>query len=617
MKSGSGLGDAYTATLTRLKTQTGYKSILGLKVLMWVLNSEQPLGAEELCHALGVEIGSADLDPENVFPLRALLTSCLGLVTVEASSSTLRLVHSTLREHLSSNPTLFDSPHSTIAEVCLTYLNFRCVRDLSPIARSVPSTMLFLEYASRYWGKHTRRGMTENAKLLALKLLDRFDEHISAQLLLLHYNQTKSSGPYFDNTRGPTRFTGLHGVAFFGIAEIVAAVLEMKKWGVNAVDCMGSTALTWATRGGHEETVRALLKQEDIDPNIVDTHDGRTPLTRAVENGHEGLVKILLERRDTNPNTVDTQYGRTPLLSAIDHGHDRVVKILLEREDVNADQACAKCGRTPLSLAAGRGDERVVKMFLGREDVNPNTADTGCGQTPLSWAAEHGHAGVVKMLLEGRDVNPNAADTEYGRTPLSWAAGNGHTGVVKVLLERKDVRTVMPDSKNETPLSLALSKGHDGVVRILQEQDNAHSGPGSRSGQASLPPSAGDGGECVVEMGLRHDDPNTDTANLIGQPLVIKPTVEKSVVEKPRKISIHNCKHISKTLENMIMNQRKGLRNMYGETGAELDKSLKVPIKRGEEMVRKLVEDMGCPLEIAKDLTVLTLYDMAILIGMF
>jgi len=53
MTLGNGLGDAYTATLTRLKAQKGNKSILGLKVLMWVLYSERPLRAEELCHALG------------------------------------------------------------------------------------------------------------------------------------------------------------------------------------------------------------------------------------------------------------------------------------------------------------------------------------------------------------------------------------------------------------------------------------------------------------------------------------------------------------------------------------------------------------------------------------
>ena len=98
MTQGNGLSDAYTATLSRLKAQKGYKSVLGLKVLMWVLYSERPLRANELCHALGVEIGSANLDPENVPVLRTLVASCLGLVTVEASSFAVRLVHFTLQE---------------------------------------------------------------------------------------------------------------------------------------------------------------------------------------------------------------------------------------------------------------------------------------------------------------------------------------------------------------------------------------------------------------------------------------------------------------------------------------------------------------------------------------
>jgi len=56
MTQGNGLSEAYTATLTRIKAQKGYKSVLGFKALMWVLHSERPLRTEELCHALGVEI---------------------------------------------------------------------------------------------------------------------------------------------------------------------------------------------------------------------------------------------------------------------------------------------------------------------------------------------------------------------------------------------------------------------------------------------------------------------------------------------------------------------------------------------------------------------------------
>ena len=124
MARGNGLSDAYTATLTRMKGQKGTKSVIGLKVLKWVLYLEWPLRAEELCHALAVEMGSRDLDSKKVPALRTLLSSCLGLVTIEASSSTVRLVHFTLQENLLSDPTLIPSPHSTIAEVCLTYLNF-------------------------------------------------------------------------------------------------------------------------------------------------------------------------------------------------------------------------------------------------------------------------------------------------------------------------------------------------------------------------------------------------------------------------------------------------------------------------------------------------------------
>ena len=144
-----------------------------MKVLMWVLYSERSLRAEELCHALGVEIGSTHLDPENIPPLRILLASCLGLVTVEPSSSTVRLVHFTLQEHLLSNPTLFQCPHSTIAEVCLTYLNFGCLWDLSSNPDSVPPIMPFQEYAACYWGRHTSREVTENAQTLAGKFINR------------------------------------------------------------------------------------------------------------------------------------------------------------------------------------------------------------------------------------------------------------------------------------------------------------------------------------------------------------------------------------------------------------------------------------------------------------
>ena len=152
---GEGLEDAYAATLSRIRGQQRNRSKLGMEVLMWVSHSERPLHVDELCHALGVE-GSSDLDIRNIPAIETLLECSLGLVTVEKSSSTVRLVHYTLQEYLSHNPNFFPKPHSMIAEVCLTYLNFPHVRGFSPTLRSVPLTAPLVEYASCYWSTHAR-----------------------------------------------------------------------------------------------------------------------------------------------------------------------------------------------------------------------------------------------------------------------------------------------------------------------------------------------------------------------------------------------------------------------------------------------------------------------------
>ena len=52
MTDGLGLGDAYGATIERIKAQSGDKSRLGMEALMWISHAERPLKVDELCHAL-------------------------------------------------------------------------------------------------------------------------------------------------------------------------------------------------------------------------------------------------------------------------------------------------------------------------------------------------------------------------------------------------------------------------------------------------------------------------------------------------------------------------------------------------------------------------------------
>ena len=552
MAGGNGLSDAYTTTLTRIKGQKGNKSVLGWKVLMWVLYSERPLEAEELCHALGVEIGSAELDLNNVPTLRALIASCLGLVTIEASSSRVRLVHFTLQEHLLSDSTLFHSPHSAIAEVCLTYLNFGSVRELSPTLPSAPPTMPFLDYASLYWGEHTRMAITQNVKTLALRILDRFDEHISAQLLLLrHHGYRRSCRDYKE--RRPMGFTGLHGASYLGVAGILADLFEMKEWDVNAMDGMGFTALTWAARQGCEEVVKILLGRQDVNPNQSENRYNETALKWAIINSHEGVVRMLLERKDVNLNPGDTGYGGKLLMLAVNGreevANERIVKMFLEREDINSNTenwelsmalfvavrnaqnevvkmllerddidpnkiAAAECGGTPLLLAVSQGYDEVVKTLLERDDIDPNKAATRDGETPLTMAAELGYEGVVKMLLERDDINPDESSSEHTWTALMIAADCGHAEIVKLLLEHKDVDPNQElGQRGLTPIFWAVKHGHDEVVKVLLEQEDVDLNKTDEDGQTPLWWAAKGGHAVVVKNLLERDDVNPNQAD--------------------------------------------------------------------------------------------------------
>jgi len=110
ISKGQDVGDGYTATFERIKGQENARSRLGMGAIMWIAYSERPLQPDELCQALGVEMGSKDLKKDNEPTMKTIMSCALGLVTVDSSSSTVRLVHFTLQEYILANPTLFQAP---------------------------------------------------------------------------------------------------------------------------------------------------------------------------------------------------------------------------------------------------------------------------------------------------------------------------------------------------------------------------------------------------------------------------------------------------------------------------------------------------------------------------
>ncbi|RPB02048.1 hypothetical protein L873DRAFT_1762725 [Choiromyces venosus 120613-1] len=360
MLDGINLGDAYGVTIERITAQGGEKARLGMAALMWISLSQRPLHADELCHALAVEIGATHLNPDNIPSILTLLRFCQGLIIVEKDTSTVRLIHFTLQEYLSTRLDLFGTAHSIMAETCLTYLNSQQILDISPSDyRNLQSTP-FLEYSSIRWGAHAKLGYSSSTKSLALQFFGRYKNHVSAKILTRHV----SNRPYPLNWVYPSDHSllPLHCASIFGLVELAETLLEMGSCDINGRDSLGATPLIWAAIVGNEDfgVAKLLLARGDVNPDYPD-YCGATPLSWAASNGHEGVVKLLLSREDVNPDYPDQD------------------------------------GQTPLSWAAYNGHEGVAELLLSREDVNPDYPDQD-GRTPLSWAAHRNHEGVIKLL---------------------------------------------------------------------------------------------------------------------------------------------------------------------------------------------------------------------------
>ena len=153
-----------------------------------------------------------------------------------------------------------------------------------------------------------------------------------------------------------------------------------------------NTALIWASRNGHTNTVEMILNM-GADVNAKD-NSSNTALIRASKNGHTETATMLLENgADVNAKDNDNW---TALIEASENKQTEIVALLLENgADVNATDVN---GKTALFVASINGYTEIVALLL-ENGAHVNTTDN-YGNTALFVAHRDRHTETVKLLKQ-------------------------------------------------------------------------------------------------------------------------------------------------------------------------------------------------------------------------
>ena len=441
------LDETYNDALARISSQDKEDTKIGLQVLGWITHATRPLTMKQLQHAISVEPEQTDLDEETLIDEELLISTCLGLITVDHTSKEVRLVHYTAQKYF-EHRLLERVPdnHLRIASTCLTYMSFKTCQEIDEFTsdeeiKALGDRLPLLDYAGSNWGVHAQR---DDQKLLQqiLYFLSPAATYLSSRLMIGGFKSLtqESTHKHWDYpVKYEARVSGHNMAAYFGLQHTLMTLLSES---FDTKDMIKSTLLICSARG--DQTLVQLLLDRGANINTC-SWLGYTPLHLATAKGSLAMTNFLLGS-NADVNTRLSPSSSTALHLATKNGYAAILKALLKHgANVNIkrrDTARAK-EYTALRLAVLNEDVASVNVLLdGGADINalhlnsqqsldPFETDLHEVGTTVSFdAVSQQHEAIVKLLLD------RGADVDMGHfTPLSCAISNRNGRMISLLIK--------------------------------------------------------------------------------------------------------------------------------------------------------------------------------------
>ncbi len=467
------LDETYNDALARISSQDKEDTKIAHQVLGWITHATRPLTMKQLQHAISVEPEQTDLDEETLIDEELLISTCLGLITVDHTSKELRLVHYTAQKYFEHKLLeLIPDNHLRIASTCLTYMSFKTCQDIDILTSDKEIKALgdgypLLDYAGSNWGVHAQRDDQELVQQI-LRFLNPRATYLSSRLMIGGVKSLieESEHKHWDYpVKYEARVSGHNMAAYFGLQHTLMTLLS-EATGINRLkDMIKSTFLICLAKGDH--TLVQLLIDRGANINTC-SWLGYTALRLAVLNKDLASVNVLLNGgANINALHLNSQwllkpaetnlykFRTTVLFDAVSLKPEGIVKLLLDR-GANVDMGDA----TPLCRAVLDSNGRMVSLLI-KNGADPRTprpfgileqvykrrltysspeefsSQRFLGLALMAVANTMEPVSVAEILIiSGADVNFLSIDEDVLDFPLHAASRSGNESLVQLLLDR-------------------------------------------------------------------------------------------------------------------------------------------------------------------------------------